>query len=82
VKGFASGMVFCTGSATIFLVVKVFPVLVVSIGPHGVYYLFATVCLITSAYSCVVVPETDGKSMAELHVPISSTISVAAISKS
>jgi facilitated trehalose transporter len=67
VKGFASGIVACMASAMIFVVVKIFPDLVLNIGAHGAYYLFAVVCLIMTAFSCFCVPETRGKSDAELQ---------------
>jgi facilitated trehalose transporter len=67
VKGFASGIVACMASAMIFVVVKVFPDLVLNIGAHGAYYLFAIICLITTVFSCFFVPETRGKSDAELQ---------------
>jgi hypothetical protein len=50
------------------VVVKVFPFLIVSLGPHGTYYLFGSVCLATMMFSFFFVPDTRGKSAAELHM--------------
>ena len=47
VKGLTSGVVVCTAYLTIFLVVKIFPSLVLTIGSHGVYYLFSAISMVT-----------------------------------
>ena len=68
VKGFASGVVACVASGVIFVVVKVFPFLIVNIGPHGTYYVFGCVCLAMAFFCIFFVPDTRGKSVAELHM--------------
>ena len=67
VKGFASGVVACVASAVIFVVVKVFPNMVVNLGTHGTYYVFAGICLAMFLFSLFFIPETGGKSAAQLE---------------
>ena len=66
-KGFASGVVACIASAVIFVVVKVFPNMIVSLGTHGTYYLFGGICVTMFLFSLFFIPDTRGKTAAELH---------------
>ena len=54
-------------SAVIFVVVKVFPSMVVSLGTHGTYYVFSGICLAMFFFSLFFIPETGGKSAAQLE---------------
>ena len=67
VKGFASGVVACVASAVIFVVVKMFPNMIVSLGTHGTYFVFAGICLAMFLFSLFFIPETGGKSAAQLE---------------
>jgi len=67
VKGFASGVVACVASGVIFVVVKAFPAMVVNLGTHGTYFVFAGICLAMFLFSLFFIPETGGKSAAQLE---------------
>ena len=66
IKGITSGVVTCSTFFTIFLVVKIFPLVIKTIGTSGTYLGFAGVCLITSLFSYLCIPETKDKTMAEV----------------
>jgi SP family arabinose:H+ symporter-like MFS transporter len=68
VKGFASGVVACQASLTIFVIVKIFPMMVMELGAHGTYYFYAIMCLATSIVSWFFTPDTRGKTAAELQM--------------
>ena len=51
----------------IFIVVKVFPFMVITLGAHGSYYVFAGMCIAKSVFCFFCIPETRGKSTAELQ---------------
>ena len=67
VKGLTSGVVTCMAFLTIFVVVKTFPYCVQSLETYGTYCIFGAICILTSLFSYFFVPETKGKSMAELQ---------------
>ena len=66
IKGITSGVVTSLAFFTVFIVVKFFPFSVQTIGTHGTYLCFAGVCFVASFFSCTFIPETRGKTMAEL----------------
>ena len=57
-KGITSGVVACSCFGTIFLLVKLFPLILEVIGQHGAYALFAVVCLILMIFTHICIPET------------------------
>ena len=67
VKGITSGVVACSCFGTIFILVKLFPMLKEVLGQHGTYFGFAVVCVILAFFTQTFVPETSGKSMVELQ---------------
>jgi hypothetical protein len=70
VKGFTSGVAACQASAMIFVVVKVFPFMLESLGAAGSYYAFAAMCGVTVVFSFFFVPDTRNMSAAQLQEPI------------
>ena len=58
VKGLASGVVACAAFGTIFLLVKLFPMMLSQLGQHGTYLFFAAVCLVLIVFTHFFVPET------------------------
>ena len=58
VKGLASGVVACAAFGTIFLLVKLFPMMLSHLGQHGTYLFFAAVCLVLIVFTHLFVPET------------------------
>ena len=67
VKGITSGLVACSWFGTIFILVKLFPLLKEVLGQHGTYFGFAVICVILALFTQTFVPETSGKSMVELQ---------------
>ena len=57
-KGITSGVVACSCFGTIFILVKLFPLVLEVIGQHGAYALFALVCLILMIFTHFCIPET------------------------
>ena len=68
VKGFASGVSACQASLVIFIVVKIYPMMVTDLGAHGTYYFYGAVSLATAVFSYFFTPDTRGKSTAELQM--------------
>jgi hypothetical protein len=58
VKGLTSGVVACTAFGTVFILVKLFPMMLLGLGQHGTYFLFAMVCLLMAVFTHFFVPET------------------------
>ena len=58
VKGLASGVVACAAFGTIFLLVKLFPMMLSQLGQHGTYLFFAAVCIVLILFTHLFVPET------------------------
>ena len=52
---------------TIFITTKMFPTMVVLLGPHWTYWMFGSVALISNAFYLFLVPETKGKSLVEIQ---------------
>lgn len=67
VKGITSGVVACAAFGTVFILVKLFPLMLQVLGQHGTYFFFAMVCVAMAFFTQVFVPETSGKSIAELQ---------------
>lgn len=67
VKGVASGITVFVAFLTIFGVVKSFPFCLAYLGPHGTYGVYSAVCLVMAVYTWAYVPETRGKSLAQLQ---------------
>ena len=65
--GIASGCVTCAAFLTVFLVVKLFPELSKLWGLHVTYIGFGVVCVAMAVFTYLYIPETKGKSMAELQ---------------
>ena len=51
-------MVACAAFGTIFLLVKLFPLMQNVLGQHGTYFLFAMVCVGLAFFTQVFIPET------------------------
>ena len=58
VKGITSGVVACAAFGTVFILVKIFPLMLQVLGQHGTYFLFAMVCVAMAFFTQVFVPET------------------------
>ena len=54
----ASGVVACAAFGTIFLLVKLFPMMLSQLGQHGTYLFFAAVCIVLILFTHLFVPET------------------------
>ena len=65
--GIASGCVTCAAFFTVFLVVKLFPELTKAWGLQAIYLGFGVICVVMAIFTYTYVPETKGKSMAELQ---------------
>ena len=51
-------MVACAAFGTIFLLVKLFPMMLSQLGQHGTYLFFAAVCIVLILFTHLFVPET------------------------
>ena len=58
VKGLTSGVVACSCFGTVFILVKLFPLMIETVGQHGCYAIFALVSIILGVFTQVCVPET------------------------
>ena len=58
VKGIISGVVACAAFGTIFVLVKLFPMMQTEFGQHGTYFLFSVVCVVMAFFTHIFVPET------------------------
>ena len=58
VKGITSGVVACAAFGTVFVLVKLFPLMLQVLGQHGTYFMFAMVCVAMAFFTQVFVPET------------------------
>ena len=61
VKGITSGCVACSAFGTIFILVKLFPMLTEVLGQHGTYFGFAIVCVIMAFFTQTFVPGLQAK---------------------
>ena len=61
-----SGVITCLSVCAVFIVTKVFPTLLISLSPHGTYWLFAAVSLSSNIFYAFFMPETRGKTAAEI----------------
>ena len=66
IKGITSGVVTCSAFLTIFIVVKLFPISLQIVGGFVTYLGFAGICFLTSTFSYLCIPETRGKTLAEI----------------
>ena len=67
VKGVTSGFAVFAAFLAIFIVVKMFPLMVVTFGQVATYWLFSVVCALTGLFSVAFLPETKGKSLGEIQ---------------
>lgn len=67
VKGAASSIAVCTNWTLVFLVTYTFGKLVDGLGEHTTFWLFAVICGIATVFIFYLVPETKGKSLAEIQ---------------
>ena len=67
VKGVASGVTVFLAFLTIFGVVKTFPFCLIYLRPYGTYGLYSGVCFLMAVFTWLMVPETRGKTLAELQ---------------
>lgn len=49
-----------------FLIIKYLPFLTSTFGFHGIYFIFATVCILSAIFIITSMPETEGKSYEEI----------------
>ena len=57
----------CAAFLTVFLVVKLFPELSKLLGLEATYLGFGVICILMAVFVYFLVPETKGKTMAELQ---------------
>lgn len=50
-----------------FLFVKIFPAVIEVMGLHGAIFIFAASCFVGAFYTFFYIPETKGKSLAEIE---------------
>ena len=62
-----SGVITFLASGVIFTVTNLFPVLVTHLAPHGAYWVFASVALLSNIFYYFFVPETKGRSLLEIQ---------------
>ena len=62
-----SGVIFSITFFTVFIVTKMFSVLLVLLMPYGTYWLYATFSLIATLFYCFFLPETKGKTLLEIQ---------------
>ena len=67
ISGIASGCVTCAAFLTVFLVVKLFPEVSKMWGLDITYLGFGIICILMALFVYFLVPETKGKTMAELQ---------------
>ena len=65
--GIASGCVTCAAFLTVFLVVKLFPEFSKVWGLHTTYLGLGIVCVVMAVFTYFYIPETKGKTMAEIQ---------------
>ena len=68
IQGITSGCVTCVAFLTVFLVVKLFPTVVQVWGAAATYFGFGGVCFVMALFTILFVPETQGKTMAEIQM--------------
>ena len=61
-----SGVITSLATCAIFIVTKIFPSLTASLSPHGTYWLFAAIGLSSNLLYYFFMPETKGKTAAEI----------------
>lgn len=62
-----SGITVFMAFTTIFLVVKLFPMMTLLLGLPGTFWLFGAVCVLTAIFTVFFLPETSGKTMAQIQ---------------
>ena len=67
VKGTASSIAVCTNWTLVFIVTFSFEKLLEVLHEHFTFWLFAVICAVATAFVFMVVPETKGKSLAEIQ---------------
>jgi MFS family permease len=66
-KSLTSGITITAVAIMVFIVVKIFPLAVATVGAHYTYGFFAIVCLFGGVFCYFFVPETRGKTVDELQ---------------
>lgn len=66
IRGLASSLLITWNWFSSFLLLRYFASLTTYFGMHGTYYLCATVSLLGSLYTCLIIPETKGKSQEQI----------------
>ena len=67
VKGATAGITVFVAYLTIFAVVKIFPLMVDGMGTAATYGVFAVVCAANAVFTALCVPQTRGKSLAQIE---------------
>ncbi|XP_050439289.1 facilitated trehalose transporter Tret1-like isoform X2 [Adelges cooleyi] len=66
VKGTMNGLVYSCGFIVMFVAIQIYPALVLDFGIITVWSIFAVFCLLSAAYGAFLMPETKGRSLAEI----------------
>lgn len=67
IKGLASSLTGTLNWTLAFVVTMIYPPLKASIGPDSCFIIFTVISIIGTLFSAFVVPETKGKSLAEIQ---------------
>lgn len=67
IRGLASGLVTCLAYGFNFIIVKVYPNMILSMGNHGVFCFYAVMSLMGTIFVITLLPETKGKTLAEIE---------------
>lgn len=67
IKGVANGITITINWLFLFIVSKLFPIMLYDIGPHYTFYTFAGFMIICVVFTKYFVPETRGKTLKEIQ---------------
>ena len=67
IRGLASGLVTCLAYGFNFIIIKVYPNMISSMGNHGVFCFYAVMSLTGTVFVVTLLPETKGKTLAEIE---------------
>ena len=62
-----SGIITFLATVFLFIVANLFPLFLEILSPHGTYWFFASVAMISNVFYYFCVPETKGKSLLEIQ---------------
>ncbi|KAK4871730.1 hypothetical protein RN001_015854 [Aquatica leii] len=67
IRGSAASVATAFNWSCTFIVTKTFVDIIHSIGPHGTFWMFSIICIISLAFVIIWVPETQGQSLEEIE---------------